>query len=202
MIKTGPDKIRYISYGSTPALAMRVGNKCVYPYNGLYSSDVHNDPLFYYKSFPPITATTNIGVASPHPWGWGQTLVVSDGYIIDKESDTSPFLYNIPYIKPSHTGNVRWDCFIDYTNTTENIYSFPMCSFYVTEGYFLQSSVATATVTFNFGSGICKFTIQMPYEIATTYELSFPSILNYLDTVSNYKWPVKINRTMFNATIY
>ena len=38
--------------------------------------------------------------------------------------------------------------------------------------------------------------------ISLSEELSYPSILNYFDTRSNYKWPVKINRTMFNATIY
>lgn len=198
MIKIGSNKIRYISTGSTPALCMHIGNKCVYPYNGLYS---RSTPIFYHKSFPPISTTTYLHVASPHLWAWGDA-VVSDGTLIDKDSDTNSFIYSIQYIKPSHTGNVRWDCFIDYTNTTTNVYSFPMCSFYITDNYYIPSSVATTTVTFNLGSGVCKFTIQMPTIISTAYELSFPSILNYFNTTGKYPWPVTINRTMFNATIY
>ena len=200
MIKTGSNIIRYISNSSTPFLAMYVGNKCIYPYNGLYSSSAHNNPTFYYKSFQAINSPTYMRVASPYLFSWGATLVVNDGSITYKNSD-SKFVYAIPYIKPSHEGNVRWDCFIDYTNTTTNVYSFPMCSFYVTDRYYLSSSVAATTVTFNLGSGVCKFTIQMPYEIATTYELSFPSI-KYANTIDFYQWPVTIHRTMFNATIY
>lgn len=202
MIKLGSNKIRYISTGSTPALCMHIGNNCVYPYNGLYSSDSTNNPLFYRISFPAINTTTYLHVASPHLWeSWGVTRVLSDGTNIDKESNTTPFIYSIPYIKPSRAGNVRWDCFIDYTNTTTNVYSFPMCSFYTTDIYYIPSSVSVTTVTFNLGSGVCKFTIEIPTVISTGYELSYPSILNF-NMNGRYTWPVKINRTMFNATIY